>query len=62
MESAGTMVMDKVLAGEIAPALSLTVTLNEGVGVTVAVVGVPLIAPVEALRDKPAGSDPLLTV
>jgi len=54
-----TVVMPSAAGGEVAPPLSLTVTLNEELP---AVVGVPPITPVEAFRDKPAGSEPLATV
>ena len=53
------IVIDNGCAGEVLPKLSLTVTLNEAVA---AVVGVPLMTPVDAARLKPAGSAPLLTV
>ena len=53
------MVIDKACAGDVLPALSFTVTLKDEVP---PVVGVPLIVPLEAARDKPAGSVPLLTV
>jgi hypothetical protein len=53
------IVIDNGCAGEVLPALSFTVTLNEEVP---EVVGVPLITPVEAASDNPAGSVPLLTV
>jgi len=53
------MAMGKDAGGEVLPALSFTVTLNEKVP---AVVGVPLIVPLLALKLRPAGSVPLLTV
>ena len=54
-----TMVIDNGCAGEVLPALSFTVTLNEEAP---AALGVPLMTPVEAARLKPAGSVPVLTV
>ncbi len=53
------MVSEKDAAGEVLPKLSLTVTVNEEVPVPL---GFPLITPVEALSERPAGSDPLNTV
>ena len=52
-------VMDKGFAGDTSPKLSLTVTLKDAVPLAL---GVPLMTPVEAASDKPAGSAPLLTV
>ena len=54
-----TTVIDSGCAGEVFPALSFTVTLNEAAP---AALGVPLMMPEEAARLKPAGSAPLLTV
>lgn len=54
-----TIVIDSETGGDVAPALSLTVTLNEEAPVALAV---PLITPVEAFNEKPEGNDPLLTV
>ena len=53
------MVMDSGAAGEMSPALSLTVTLKEEAP---AVVGGPLITPVDEFRVRPAGSDPVVSV
>jgi hypothetical protein len=53
------MVIDRACGDEVVPVLSFTVTLNEEVP---AVVGVPLMTPVEAARDNPAGSVPVVTV
>jgi hypothetical protein len=53
------IVMDKGWAGDVAPALSLTVMLKENVPLAV---GVPVIAPLAVFRVKPLGSDPVLTV
>ena len=53
------MVIDRLAAGEVMLSLSFTVTLNEAVPV---VVGVPLMAPLEELRERPAGRDPLETI
>ena len=52
------MVIDRDCAAEVLEALSVTVTLKEE---TPPVVGTPLIVPVAALSDNPAGSDPLVT-
>lgn len=54
-----TTTMDKAFAGEVLPALSLTVTLNVEVPVAL---GVPLMTPVDEFRDRPAGSNPVVTV
>src|ERR1051325_8842303 len=51
------MAMENDCAADVAPALSLTVTLKLN-GLPTALVGVPLIPPVAALRLKPGGSDP----
>ncbi len=51
------MVMDKA-ADEVAPAVSVKVTLKLGVPEAV---GVPLMTPVDEARVRPAGSVPLLT-
>ncbi len=59
MVGSAAIVMDRVATGEMLPRLSLTVTPNDGAP---AVVGVPLMTPLVAFRDNPAGSDPLLTV
>ncbi len=59
MVSPATTVIDSACAAEVAPALSFTVTLNEDVPVPV---GDPVIAPVDAFKPSPLGSDPLLTV
>jgi hypothetical protein len=59
MVSPDATIIDRGCAGDVLPALSFTVTLNEEVP---PVLGVPLITPVEAARLKPAGSVPLLTV
>jgi hypothetical protein len=53
------MVIDNGCAGEVLPALSFTVTLNEEAP---AALGVPLMTPEDAARLKPAGSVPVLTV
>ncbi len=57
--SAGLIVIDRLCGGDVTPALSFTVTLNDALP---AVDGVPPITPVEAFSVSPAGSDPLLTV
>jgi len=59
MVTPDTTVIDSGFAGDVFPALSFTVTLNEAVP---AAEGVPLMTPVDAARLKPAGSAPLLTV
>ena len=51
--------IDNGCAADVPPKLSFTVTLNEAVA---AVLGVPLITPLDAFKLKPAGSAPLLTV
>ena len=61
MVSAALTVIDKEAGADVLPALSLTVTLNAK-GLPVAVVGVPLITPVEGFSVKPGGGVPLLTV
>jgi hypothetical protein len=47
--------------GDVVPALSLTVTLKLN-GLPAALLGVPLIVPVEVLRVRPGGKDPMVTV
>jgi hypothetical protein len=59
MVTPAPIVIDRDWAGEVLPALSLTVTLK---GNAPLAVGVPLIAPLPAVRLKPLGSDPALTV
>jgi hypothetical protein len=49
------IVMDRARMGEVFPALSFIVTLKANVPL---VVGVPLIAPVDAFRLRPASSPP----
>ena len=51
--------MDRDRAGEVLPALSLTVTLKGNVPLAV---GIPLIAPLPAFRVSPLGSTPDSTV
>jgi hypothetical protein len=46
---------------DIVPKLSLTVTLKLN-GLPDALVGVPLMVPVEVLRVRPGGKDPMVTV
>ena len=53
-----TIVMDRGWAAEVAPVVSLTVTLKDALPA----VGVPLMTPVDEFKERPAGSDPLLTV
>jgi hypothetical protein len=52
------MVMERGWAAEVAPVVSLTVTLKDALPA----VGVPLMTPVDEFNERPAGSDPLLTV
>ena len=59
MVTPATTVMDSGCAGDVLPALSFTVTLNDDAPVAD---GVPLIVPLLALKLRPAGSVPLLTV
>jgi hypothetical protein len=55
------MVIDSGRPGEIAPALSLTVTLKLN-GLPLVEVGLPLIAPVVEAKANPGGSVPEFTV
>src|SRR5436189_42586 len=52
------MAIESGCAGDVAPLLSLTVTLKVK-GLPVAVVGVPLITPVAEFSVSPGGSDPV---
>ena len=61
MVSAPLTVIDNDAGADVLPALSWTVTLNTN-GLPVAVVGVPLIAPVDAFSTRPGGGVPLLMV
>jgi hypothetical protein len=51
--------MDSGWAGEVPPKLSVTVTLNEKLPLAV---GVPVMAPLEEISERPPGSDPDVTV
>ena len=53
------MVIDKVCGAFCAGEL-LSVTLNVTKELLTTAVGVPVIAPVEAFRERPAGSEPLV--
>jgi hypothetical protein len=57
----GTTLIESALAGDVLPAVSLTVTLKLK-GLPTALDGVPLITPLDALSVRPVGSDPVLTV
>src|SRR5580704_17159468 len=59
MVTPAVIMIDSALGADVLPTLSLTVTLKLEVPATV---GVPLITPLEAFSDKPAGSVPVLTV
>ena len=54
-----TTVMERACAGEVVLALSFTVTLKDEVP---AVEALPVMAPVEAFKDRPTGNDPVVTV
>jgi hypothetical protein len=58
---AGMTVSVNACGCDVVPALSLTVTLKLN-GLPAALVGVPLIAPVETLSERPGGNDPAVTV
>jgi hypothetical protein len=57
----GRTLIESAFAGDVVPAVSLTVTLKLK-GLPTALEGVPLIAPLAALSVSPGGSDPVLTV
>ena len=59
MVTPAPIVIDRDWAGEVLPALSLTVTLK---GNAPLAVGVPLIAPLAAVRVSPPGRAPDTTV
>ena len=63
MVMTGTDVMASAngCTGDVAPLLSLTVTLKLN-GLPDALVGVPLMVPVEELRESPGGSAPVATI
>jgi len=61
MVTPAATVIDRLRAGEVLPALSVTVTLKLN-GLPTVVEGVPLIAPLEAFSHKPGGNEPALTV
>jgi hypothetical protein len=57
----GAIAMDRGFGGDVALALSLTVTLKVK-GLPVVLDGIPAITPVEAFSVRPLGSDPAPTV
>jgi len=59
MVSVLTILMESDCAGEVLPALSFTVTVNEQVHTAV---GVPDIVPVELFKVNPEGRDPECTI
>jgi hypothetical protein len=61
MAGTATTVSENCCGCEVAPLLSFTVTLKLK-GLPVALVGVPVITPVDALRERPGGRDPVVTV
>jgi hypothetical protein len=59
-DAVAAMVIDRLCAAETLPAVSVAVTLKLN-GLPVAVVGVPLIAPVAVFSVKPGGNEPEAT-